>query len=311
MVYSDDFSSFETQLMNILYRIFSSISFTPYISLLLVYFLGKTKDNFTMVINIQLCISCMMHSASYLFPSLATSENGSPLCIIQALLNSLSDLCSINIATATLIISHLNFTNPILIETKKTFYLLLICILCWLLPLVICIVIFIYGEVGSNGNSFCWVNNYTVSFVYYGICFLNYIAFFISLNKIIIGIKIILKQTKSMDMYDTYISVFVKFTSVVGLTFCIFSINFGVTVTGYLNIALPGQIYFGIALLTQLGELISCPLYVILYGFNATRFKELQSILCFKKSDNQYTEDIQLEVQKAIKEVDDNNNNMD
>ena len=78
-----------------------------------------------------------------------------------------------------------------------------------------------------------------------------------------------------------------------------------------LILVLPGQIYFGIALLTQLGELISCPLYVILYGFNATRFKELQSILCFKKSDNQYTEDIQLEVQKAIKEVDDNNNNMD
>ena len=82
MVYYDDFSSFEIQLMNILYRIFSSISFIPYISLLLVYFLGTTKGNVTMIINLQLCIANMMHSTSYLFPSMETSANGSPLCFI-------------------------------------------------------------------------------------------------------------------------------------------------------------------------------------------------------------------------------------
>ena len=203
-------------------------------------------------------------------------------------------------------ISYLNFTNPEIIETKKTFYLFLICILCWLIPLVICIVIFIYGDVGSLGETFCWVNNDNVAFVYLGFCFLNYVGFFIALYKIREGIKIILKQTKSMDMYDTYISVFLKFTLVVSLTFCIFSLNVSTRITGYIGIYLPGQIYFAIALVAQLGELISCPLYVITYGFNATRFKELKSILCFKKKDEQYTQDIQLEVENAIKEVDEN-----
>ena len=107
MVYYDQLSTFESKLLNTLYRIFSSISFIPYISLLIVYFFGKTKEHFTMVINLQLCISCMMHSASYLFPSLATSENGSPLCIIQALLNSLSDICSIVIAQHSQLSFHI------------------------------------------------------------------------------------------------------------------------------------------------------------------------------------------------------------
>ena len=282
MVYYDEFSSFEGKLLNTLYRIFSTISFIPYVSLLIVYFFGKTKENFTMVINLQLCIASMMHSASYLFPSLATSENGSPLCIIQALLNSLSDVCSIVIATFTLIISYINFTNPELIEKRKCFYLIIICIVCWIIPLIICIFILFYGNVASNGDAFCWVNNFKVTYAYLGICLLFYICFFFTMYKIINGIRDFLKQSSATDMYDKYISTFVRFCSVVCLTFSVFSLNCGIVIVGDLGIALPGQIEFAFYLIAQIGELISCPAYVILYAFNSTRFKELKNILCFR-----------------------------
>lgn len=282
MVYYDEFSIAEGQLLNLFYRIFSSLSFIPYISLLIVYFFGKTKENFTMVINLQLCIACMMHSASYLFPSLATSKKGSPLCLIQALLNSLSDICSIVIATATVIISYINFTNPELIEKRKCLYLIIICIVCWIIPLIICIFILFYGEVASNGDTFCWVNNYSVTYAYLGICFLFYVCFFFTMYKIINGIRNFSKQINSSEMYDKYISTFRRFTTVVCLTFSIFSINVGSVIVHNLGINLPGQILFGIYLIAQIGELISCPAYVILYAFNSTRFKELKNILCFK-----------------------------
>ena len=86
----------------------------------------------------------------------------------------------------------------------------------------------------------------------------------------------------SSEMYDKYISTFRRFTTVVCLTFSIFSINVGSVIVHNLGINLPGQILFGIYLIAQIGELISCPAYVILYAFNSTRFKELKNILCFK-----------------------------
>ena len=63
----------------------------------------------------------MMHSISYLFPSMVDSvSTPTVLCYIQSLLNSLSDLCTIMVATATIIISFLNFKVPdIIINNKK------------------------------------------------------------------------------------------------------------------------------------------------------------------------------------------------
>ena len=99
MSYYSPITEDQDNLFIYLYRIVSSISFIPYISFLIVCFFGKTKENFLLFINLQLCISSMMHSASYLFPSMKDSVRiPSKLCLFQALLNSLSDLCSISIA---------------------------------------------------------------------------------------------------------------------------------------------------------------------------------------------------------------------
>lgn len=77
------------------------------------------------------------------------------------------------------------------------------------------------------------------------------------------------------------ISTFRRFTAVLCITFSVFSINLGNVIVRDLGVNLPGQILFGNFLIAQIGELISCPAYVILYAFNSTRFKELKNILCF------------------------------
>ena len=146
--------------------------------------------------------------------------------------------------------------------------------------MIVCIVILFYGDVASNGDTFYWVNSYSVTYAYLGICFLFYISFFFTMYKIINGIRILNKLNTS-EMYDKYISTFRRFTAVLCITFSVFSINLGNVIVRDLGVNLPGQILFWNFLLAQIDELISCPAYVILYAFNSTRFKELKNILCF------------------------------
>ena len=200
--YYDEFTDKQGEFLNLLYRILSSLSFILYISFFIVYFFGRIQQNFTIVLNIQLCIACMMHSISYLFPSMVDSvSTPTVLCYIQSLLNSLSDLCTIMVATATIIISFLNFKDPDIIINNKKKILLFICLLCWILPLVFCIIIFVYGNVHNEGDAFCWINNYKVIFCYYGFCIINYCTFFIVLYKISKGIKQLLTSDKYIHFF--------------------------------------------------------------------------------------------------------------
>ena len=153
MSYYSPISEEQDNLLIYLYRLFSIISFIPYLSFLIVCFFGKTKENFLLFISLQLCISSMMHSASYLFPSMSDSVTiPSKLCLFQALLNSLSDLSSISTATANVFIAYLNLTNPKILKSKKKIYFLLTCICCWFIPFLLCIVIFVNEDVHSGEN---------------------------------------------------------------------------------------------------------------------------------------------------------------
>lgn len=280
MAYYEYITDNEIYILTLLYRLISSISFIVYISLFIVYFFGKVNKNFTDVINIQICIASMMHSISYLLPSAKDAATKTTvLCYIQALLNSLSDLCSLLVATAVMIVIYLNYKSQDFVEKNKGKILLTICLLCWLLPLIFCIIIFMYGDVKSSGGAFCWVNNETISYIYYSFCLLGYIIYFSVLYKIISNIHRIIKKTNSIEMNDEYFNVFRRLTFVLCLTFSVFSLNFGITTAGAIGGEIPGQIYFGLSLFTQIGEMISCPLYVIVFCFDKKRYAEFIRII--------------------------------
>ena len=86
------------------------------------------------------------------------------------------------------------------------------------------------------------------------------------------------------------------------MTFCVFSINLGITIVLVKDEkAIPGQIYFGLTLIAQIGEMTSCPIYVIIYCFNREKFKELLKILCCRKGESETNTKISLfEIDGAI-----------
>lgn len=306
MAYYETITDNQTYILTFLYRLISSISFIVYISLFIVYFFGKTKENFSAGINIQVCIASMMHSVSYLLPSVKDAANTTTvLCYIQALLNSLSDLCSLLVATAVMITMYLHYKSPVFVEKNKGKILLIICSLCWLLPLIFCIIIFIYGDVKSSGGAFCWINNQTISYIYYGFCLIGYAVYFSVLYKIINQIHKLLKKSNSLNLSDEYFGVFRRITFMLCLTFCVFSLNFGITTVFAIGGDIPGQIYFWLSLFAQIGEMLSCPLYVVVFCFDKNRTMELIRIIRCKPLPK---ENNPVEHNKNIKTEDDEEN---
>lgn len=275
MAYYDLISEREMNLYNALYRIVSSISFIPYIFVIVLFFCTKSKIKYCLYLKINLLVACIMHNLSYMFPSMsetATASN-SLLCLFQGLFNSLSDLASISIALSMVIFTYLAFMKPEFLEEYGILFIIVTFIYCWIIPLIICIIIFYFGEVKSGGDVFCWVSNTIVSFCYYGIIIVYYIIFYSCLY-------VILKKSsqESLNVTRHLISLY---SIVPSLTFIIMSTNFSLTVI-YQFAVIPGQLEFCLLLIAQIGEMISCPLYVLVYSLEKELLIDFYKKICKK-----------------------------
>lgn len=85
MVYYEEVTIAQSNSLVLITRIMSSISFIPYLSLLIVNLFGSKQINSFGKINFQLYIASIIHSGSYLFPSMENAATTTPLCYIQSL----------------------------------------------------------------------------------------------------------------------------------------------------------------------------------------------------------------------------------
>ena len=276
MAYYDLISEKEVTLSNAIYRIVASISFIPYIFIILLFIFTTSKIKYFSYLKINLLIACIMHDISYLFPAMSqtASASNSLLCLIQSLLNSLSDLASISIALSIVIFTYITFTKTNYIDKHGTVFICLTFFHCWIIPLALCVCIFYFGDVKSNGSTFCWVSNEIVLFCYFGIIIVYYIIFYSCLY-------VILKKSsqQSKKIIRHLISLF---SIVPSLTFTIMSINFSLSIL-FKFASIPGQIHFILILIAQIGEMLSCPLYVLVYSLDRTLLKEFYCKICHKK----------------------------
>ena len=281
MAYYDLISEKEVTLYNAIYRIVSSISFIPYIFVILLFIFTTSKIKYFLYLKINLLIACIMHDVSYLFPAMSAtaSASNSLLCLIQGLLNSLSDLASISIALSIVVFTYITFMKPNYIDKHGTIFICITFFHCWIIPLTFCAIIFYFGDVKSGGGSFCWVSNIIVSFCYFGIIIVYYIIFYSCLYVIV---KKSSQQTKNIIWH--LISLY---SIVPSLTFTIMSMNFSLSIL-FTFARIPEQIYFFIILIAQIGEMLSCPLYVLVYSLDKTLLKEFYMKICKKKIENNY-----------------------
>ena len=102
----------------LLTKIFALISIIPGLLLIIIYF--KRKEwTFSMTLNFNLSISCIIFMISYLFPSVE-NPNGTNLCKFQVFLGSFGDSSALIWTTIITLMANITFKNNQLLKHEST-----------------------------------------------------------------------------------------------------------------------------------------------------------------------------------------------
>ena len=183
-------------------------------------------SNMLNILKIQLIIHCILHSITFCFPFY--TDNISFGCSVQTFLY----FCSVLFASITVItISFLNiklFTNTEQYEKNKAKIITIHFLICYVVPIIICIILFQIGEINKDGLNFCYFSDnlsYYCDLVLNFLLFLSNIFFYFKLKK---ELKLYLKESKKEEMYKEYSAILTKLAVFIILGIIIIILN-GIT----------------------------------------------------------------------------------
>ena len=116
-------------------RVISSCNLVIYIAAFILIGREKNKKNLSSLINLQLAITCFIHSISYLLPPTKPF-----FCPFQSMLNTFGELSKLTIATTILLLAQLNFIKTNELEQKKKMYFGISILISGVLPITIGII---------------------------------------------------------------------------------------------------------------------------------------------------------------------------
>ena len=215
----------------------------------------REKKTLSVLINIQLTITCFLQSISYLLPT-AESELW---CTAQASLCVFGILGKLTIAITIVFICQLNFSDIDNKKSKRNACLITCCIISWIFPIIIGIICIIYGDI-TNYSQFCWIEvpginqglRYT-RFTYIGM-------FYIITVKLYCEMKKILKDDE--EEFNSFRWKVIKYSAVITITLINY-IGFGIfdDYVDYFNLNYPTLIHVSYGILDVL-EGFNSPLFV-------------------------------------------------
>ena len=273
--YSDEFNYW----VYITTAVISGISFFPYIALLIVYFKTRASLDLISIINIQLIISSILHSSSFLIPP----EKGNALCIFQSVLNSVSDINTDTISLSIALISLLNFAYPKLIEDKKCIFHVIIGIFCWVFPITCGVTPAITNSIVLDFNNFCWISPGLLVYIVYGIMMISYFVNLWALLMLRKKIKDFLKEENFITLYSKFYKRIIRYIILLILNILLTILNVILLVFEDKIEPKTGQILY---CFESIIESSLCPIYAIVYGFNKERMEVLKNVLCCRKDNN-------------------------
>lgn len=256
--------------------VISGISFIPYIALIIVYFKTRANLDLISIINIQLIISSILHSSSFLIPP----EKGEILCIIQSVFNSISDINTDTISLSIALISLLNFAYPNVIEDKKCMFHVLIGIFCWVFPICCGVTPILTKSIGPDFNKFCQILPGLLVDIVYGIMMISFFANLWALLVLRKKIKDFLKEENFFTLYSKFYKRITRYIILLIINILLTTFNMLLLIFAGKIGPKENQILCGLELLI---ESFLCPVYVIVYGFNTERMEVLKNVFCCTK----------------------------
>ena len=139
----------DSEIYALVVRVISSCNLVIYIAAFILIGREKNKKNLSSLINLQLAITCFIHSISYLLPPTKPF-----FCPFQSMLNTFGELSKLTIATTILLLAQLNFIKTNELEQKKKMYFGISILISGVLPITIGIISVLSGDV-NDYSSFC------------------------------------------------------------------------------------------------------------------------------------------------------------
>lgn len=191
-------------------------SFVPSIIIFITYFFIK-KKNFQDTVALQLSISCIIHSASFLFPLLYNPINKDEDmdCALQAVFITTFDLISLSLTTSISFLAYKSFTEDENNELpdKNTGKKILSMWICWILPLVFGVLCFFYGNNHSGTTLVCFPRNKAIIILFLVISFIFFCCNMVSVFLLMKEVGDILDQDKNKAKVKYLLRVFAYFAT--------------------------------------------------------------------------------------------------
>lgn len=186
----------------IITKVMSFLSIIPSIIILISYFFIK-KKNFQDTVALQLSISCLLHSVSFLFPLLYnpidTDENLD--CKFQASILTTFNLISLALTTSISYLAYKSFTedgSEDSAENSKTQNILSIW-LCWILPLIFGVLCFFYGENHSGVTLVCFPRNKIIEVIFLTISSCFFLCNMVCVFLLIKAVAVVLSEAGDLN----------------------------------------------------------------------------------------------------------------
>lgn len=266
----------------------SSLSFIPYILLLLVFIKTRKTLDIIAMINFQLIVSSMLHSITYIIPRSLESEVETFKCQIQSFLNTFSDINTTMIVLSIAVLSFYHFKYQNFIDSNKQFIYLAIGVISWVFPLV-CGTVSVLQMIQIDAHGFCWVKGDSISsYCVYVVIFLCYIINVIMLLLLRKEIKEFLKQENAFILYH-------KFFKRINRYIILLAVNFGLMVFNIVTKKIIGD-RRGVdemicTFISDFLEAALCPVFALVYGCNNERWRELKRWFMCQKEEGKIKEE--------------------
>ena len=260
-------------------RIISGVNIIPYIFLIITYSKRKTF-NFTMCINIQLCITQLSGNISFFFPLINTPElEASIICKLQALFCYIASYGVYFILTVILTITFLNYYCRQLMERRGVLIETICCVISWACTIGLC-VMDMFQPIGSGPVAYCRCSGAVeqkISIVVFAVFVFVPNLLICLMIKGMIQEKQNAKDTQERSVFMNVIQKLIVFN--IPITLAIVSLVMRLNRKKYAN---KSQGLFVLLLVSEIIKTISGVITVCVFCFNKTALAELYAILCCK-----------------------------
>lgn len=264
----------EKAVVSLIMKLICGISFIVYIIAFVVVIKMGSKIGLSQLVYLQLIITCMIHSFSYLLP-----YDNEALCLTQAMLNTFGDLSKLTMATEVVFLAQLNFVNSTQLEAKKKRFLIIGGIVAWALPFIIGILSVVKG--GTNSYShFCWINHQTVIFIFIGIRIVCLITYYLITFKLVKQVNTVYSKLKGDEYYILFVNRIKKYSILMAFITIVFVIYGSLDILHYtVGYSIHHHFWDCIGVINCL----SSPTFIIVFVFDKPKFIYFKNLLLCRK----------------------------